>query len=114
MAGEEDLLYILSFVFEIGSVVGIVVLALSLLLIERIKKLFPGGKVVRKYLIMQVMVLVIVVLHILGLILIFYTQTAEIVYITYGGINLAVSIFVFILINLMYKTYKLILIDSKE
>ena len=47
------------------------------------------------YLIMQIMVIIIVILHIVGLILIFYTETALIVYITYGGINLAVSIFVF-------------------
>ena len=113
MAGEVDILYILSFVFETGSVLGIIVLGLSLILLEKIKKMFPGGKVVRKYLLMQVMVIIIITLHVVGLILIFYTDTPLIVYITYGTINVAVSVFVFILINLMYKTYKLILSQTK-
>ena len=108
LADETSGIYYLTFIFEIGSVVSILLLIYSLYLIENIKKLFPGGNIVKKWLIMELIVIGLIILQLLGLIFLL-APDQTISYILSGILYIITGIFVFIIINLNLKTYKVIL-----
>ena len=116
---EIDILYIFSYIFEIGSVVNILLMSICLIKIEKIKKLFPGGNISKKWIIMQIIVLIFIIFNIFALINLsiqfFQSETHEqtiyetINYIIYGVLIIFTGIFVFIIITLNLKIYKVIL-----
>jgi hypothetical protein len=101
-------LYYLTFIFEIGSVISILLLVYSIYLIENIKKLFPGGSIAKKWLIMEVLVIGLIALLIFGLIYLLFPDEAM-SYIMSGILYIITGIFVFIIVRMNLKTYKIIL-----
>lgn len=106
-------LEVLTFIFEIGSVLGLVFLSFSLYIAQKIKNLFPGGNIVKKWQIMQVLIIVFMVIQVIGLINIFFPDQ-RVTYIISGTLNLGTGIFIVLLFNLNFKTYKLILHKSQN
>ncbi len=93
------------------SVAGIFFFAYSLLIVNKIKGIFPSGKVLKKWSFIQVMIGIFltgygvnIVFNFIGDLQVILFMTA-IVYI-FGGL------FVFMIINLSYKTYRLIVVES--
>ncbi|MHA1490043.1 MAG: hypothetical protein ACTSRI_10350 [Promethearchaeota archaeon] len=97
----------------ICSIGGIIFFVYSLTIIKKIKKLFPGANIIKKWIIIQVLIVLFLVGYIINIIslalelIYLLTIMTAIVYI-FGGL------FVLITINLAYKTYKLILLESSK
>ncbi|MFX1274189.1 MAG: hypothetical protein ACFFBP_00535 [Promethearchaeota archaeon] len=108
MVDLNTVIYVLTYIFEIGSVVGLIFLSFSLYLAQKIKQLFPGGNIVKKWQIMQLLIGVFMVIQVIGLLNIFFPDQ-NVTYIISGILNLGTGIFIVILFNLSFKTYKLIL-----
>ena len=113
MADSDPILFYFTFIFEIGSVLSIILLVYSLYLIEKIKRLFPGGSIVKKWITMQIILIALIVLYALGLIFIFHPDQ-NIFYIITGTLILFSGLFIVIIIILTYKTYQIILHKAKE
>ncbi len=104
----EEILFGLSFVFEVGSVVSIALLVISFFIIERIKKLFPGGNIVKKWIAMQVIIITFLVLQIVDWILIFFPNE-YLDFMVVGFVNILIGVFVILIVYLSYNTYQIIL-----
>lgn len=113
MAETNDIIFYFTFIFEIGSVISIILLLYCLYLTEKIKKLFPGGNIVKKWIVMQVIIIIFIFFYVLGLIFIF-NPDPSITYVISGILNLFTGFFVLIIVNLTYRTYKIILYKNKE
>jgi len=109
----EEFIYALTFIFEVGSVLSLIFLSISLYIAEKIKKLFPGGNIVKKWQIMQILIVIFISIQVVGLINIFL-ENQDLTYIISGILNLSTGIFIVILFNLNYKTFKLILHKSQN
>ena len=97
----------------ICSIGGITFFIISLLIISRIKELFPATKLIKKWVIIQFLIVLFLFGYIFNIIFLILELTAitnimvAIVYI-FGGF------FVLIIVNLSYKTYKEILLGSSK
>jgi len=97
----------------ICSIGGILFFILSLLIVIKIKELFPATKLVKKWVIIQVLIVLFLGGYVFNIIFLALEMTAitnvmvAIVYI-FGGL------FVLIVVNLSYKTYKEILMGSSS
>ena len=95
------------------SIGGIVFFLISLLIISKIKELFPASKLIKKWVIIQVLILLFLCGYVFNIIFLALELTAitnimvAIVYI-FGGF------FVLIVVNLSYKTYKEIVLGSSK
>ena len=49
----------LAWLYEIGTLLGIVLFAFGFYLIAKIKQLFPGGNIVKKWRIMQLLIILL-------------------------------------------------------
>lgn len=107
-----DLLFYLSFIFEIGSIISIVFLVVSFYIAQKIKQLFPGGNIVKKWLFMQGIIIVILFLQIIKWVLVF-VENEYLHYIIDGLINSLIGVFVVLIVYLSYNTYKIILGKSE-
>jgi hypothetical protein len=92
----------------ICSIGGIIFFIYSLFYIRKIKKLFPGSKVTRKWLLREGLIVIFLAGYILNIIFLLFDLTDLIAIMTalvyfFGGL------FVFIIIKLVHKTYKTIL-----
>ena len=103
-----------SFYMLLGcSIAGIAFFIYSLVITGKIRKIFPTGKVVKKWLFIQILIIIFLIGYVANIIvnLLGYTEISHvmtaIVYI-FGGL------FVFIVINLSYKTYKLIVESNQK
>lgn len=105
----EEILFGLSFVFEVGSVISIALLVISFFIIEKIKKLFPGGNIVKKWIAMQVIIITFLVLQIIDWILIFFPNEEYLDFMVAGFVNILIGIFVILIVYLSYNTYQIIL-----
>ncbi|MFX1593513.1 MAG: hypothetical protein ACFFCL_12550 [Promethearchaeota archaeon] len=95
------------------SIGGIIFFIISLLIVVRIKQLFPATKLVKKWVIIQVLIVLFLGGYVFNIIFLALEMTAitnimvAIVYI-FGGL------FVLIVVNLSYKTYKEILMGTSS
>ena len=101
------------YVFEVVcSIIGLTCFLLSILVISKIRKLFPSSNVIKKWNILQLLIVFFIIGYIANIILITLELT-DIVLIMSAFVYLMGGIFVLIIINLSYKTYKLILSSKK-
>ncbi|MFX1345917.1 MAG: hypothetical protein ACFFBC_03540 [Promethearchaeota archaeon] len=97
----------------ICSIGGITFFIISLLLISKIKELFPATKLIKKWLIIQLLIVLFLFGYVFNIIFLLLELTGvtnimvAIVYI-FGGL------FVLIIVNLSYKTYKEIVLGSSK
>ncbi|MFX1389161.1 MAG: hypothetical protein ACFE9Z_03750 [Promethearchaeota archaeon] len=97
----------------ICSIGGIVFFILSLFIVIKIKELFPATKLVKKWVVIQILIILFLGGYVFNIIFLALEMTAitnimvAIVYI-FGGL------FVLIVVNLSYKTYKEILMGSSS
>lgn len=95
------------------SIGGIVFFILSLLIIIKIKELFPATKLIKKWVIIQLLIIMFLFGYVFNIIFLILELTGvtnimvAIVYI-FGGF------FVLIIVNLSYKTYKEIVLGSSK
>jgi hypothetical protein len=106
-------LEILAWLYEIGTIVGIALFIYSFFLIAKIKELFPGGNIVKKWRIMQLLIILVSVIYIIDWIVWIY-DLHEVLFILGGIVRLSTSIFITLLIVLFYKTYRLVLHKNKS
>ncbi len=97
----------------ICSIGGIIFFILSLLIVIKIKELFPATKLVKKWVVIQILIILFLGGYVFNIIFLTLENTAvtnimvAIVYI-FGGL------FVLLIVNLSYKTYKEILLGSSK
>ena len=95
----------------ICSVGGIIFFLYSLIVIRKIKKLFPASKITRKWLLREALIVIFLAGYVLNIIFQFFALTELIIIMTalvyfFGGL------FVYIIIKLVHKTYTTILMES--
>ena len=95
----------------ICSIGGLIFFALSTLVVRKILKLFPGAKVRKKWLRIQMLIIIFTFGYIFNIIFLLLGAT-EIIIIMTAIVYIFGGIFVFIVINLAFKTYQTI-IESK-
>ena len=103
----DEIVYILSFICSIS---GAAFFVISLFIITKIKGLFPGSKINKKWIIIQLLIILFLFGYVFNIIFLalnmpdILAAMTAIVYI-FGGL------FVLIVINLSFKTYKTILLE---
>jgi hypothetical protein len=102
-----DWIFYLNILCSIG---GIVFFVISLILIRKIKKLFPGSKVTRKWNLRELLIIVFL-LGYASNITFLVLQFTEIIPIMTAMVYFFGGIFVYIIIKLVYNTYKTILLE---
>ena len=113
MAETTDIIYLLTWLYEIGTIVAIGLFVFSLYIIEKIIKQFPGGSIVKKWRIMQLLIVILSVIFIIDWIVWIY-DIHDILFILAGIVRLSAAIFIVLIIMLFYRTYKLILRKDKS
>ena len=103
----------ISYLSLICSIGGIIFFVYSLILVKKIKELFPGTNIIRKWLIIQTLIVLFLIGYVFNIILILLEQTQLIIFMVaivyvFGGL------FVALIIRLGYKTYKKILLESSS
>ena len=102
-----DFIYVFSFVCSIS---GAIFFIISLFIIKKVKELFPGTKVIRKWIVIQLLILLFLVGYVFNII--FLTlDMMDVVAVMTAIVYIFGGLFVLIVINLSYKTYKLILLE---
>jgi len=106
--------YDLTFYFNVAcSIGGIIFFICSLIIIRKIKKLFPGSKVTKKWMLRELLIIIFLAGYAFNIIFLILEQTVIITIMTafvyfFGGV------FVFIIIKLVFNTYKTILLEYSE
>lgn len=95
------------------SIGGIVFFIYSLILIGKIKRLFPGSKITKKWLLRELLIILFLAGYILNIIFL-VLQLTEIITIMTALVYIFGGLFVFIIIKLVYNTYKTILLEYDE
>ena len=113
MLFNEETIEPIAWLYEIGTVIGIALLVISLLLIFKITRLFPGGSVVKKWRIMQVIIVAFIILYIIDWGVWFYDDHALIFFIT-GLLRIGTGSILVLVIYLFYKTINLVLVKSRQ
>jgi len=104
----------LSFEFLLNlicSVGGIIFFVYSLIIIRKIKKLFPASKITRKWLLREALIVIFLAGYVLNIIFQFFALTEFIIIMT-ALVYLFGGLFVYIIIRLVHKTYTTILMES--
>ncbi|MFW9896517.1 MAG: hypothetical protein ACFFD7_11990 [Candidatus Thorarchaeota archaeon] len=103
-----------TFYFNLGcSIGGIIFFIYSLILIRKIKRLFPGSKITKKWFLRELLIIIFLAGYILN-ILFLILQLTEIITIMTALVYIFGGLFVFIIIKLVYNTYKTILLEYAE
>ncbi|TFG21574.1 MAG: hypothetical protein EU529_13170 [Promethearchaeota archaeon] len=97
----------------ICSIGGIVFFLYSLYIIKRIKELFPGTRIIKKWYAIQALIILFLVGYVVNIIFL-ALEYIEIVTIMTAIVYIFGAIFVLIVVDLSYKTYKLILLESSS
>ena len=92
----------------ICSIGGIIFFIYSLTLIRKIKRLFPGSKVTKKWLLRQGLIVIFLAGYVLNIIFLLY-DLIDLVAVMTALVYFFGGLFVFIIINLVHKTYATIL-----
>ena len=104
-----DLIFYLNLIASLG---GIFFFLYSLILIRKIKKLFPKGSVSKKWLFREFLIVIFLFGYIFNIIFHIYGLTELLEYMT-ALVYLFGGLFVFVIIKLVHKTYDTILKESK-
>ena len=104
-----DLIFYLNLITSLG---GIFFFLYSLILIRKIKKLFPKGSVSKKWLFRELLIVIFLFGYIFNIIFHIYGLTELLEYMT-AMVYLFGGLFVFVIIKLVHKTYDTILKESK-
>jgi hypothetical protein len=112
MLQETELEY-LAWLYEIGTILGIILFVYCFYLITKIKQLFPGGNIVKKWRIIQILIIIVSIIYIIDWIVWIY-DLHNVLFILGGIVRLSTSLFITILIVLFYKTYRLVLHKDKS
>ena len=94
------------------SIIGIIFFGMSLYIVKKVKNLFPQGSLTKKWTILQVLIGLFSCGYVLNIVLLLLDLQDFITLIT-AAVYLFGGVFVFFIIYLGYKTYKLILLESK-
>lgn len=95
------------------SIGGIAFFIISLLLISKIKELFPATKLIKKWVIIQILILIFLCGYVFNIIFLALELTA-ITNIMVAIVYIFGALFVLIVVNLSYKTYKEIILGSSK
>ena len=104
-----DLIFYLNLITSLG---GIFFFLYSLILIRKIKKLFPKGSVSKKWLFRELLIVIFLFGYVFNIIFHIYGLTELLEYMT-AMVYLFGGLFVFVIIKLVHKTYDTILKESK-
>ncbi|MFX0012441.1 MAG: hypothetical protein ACFE9R_19160 [Candidatus Hermodarchaeota archaeon] len=105
-----DWVFYLNIICSIG---GIVFFITSLILIRKIKKLFPGSKVTKKWLLREFLIVIFLLGYVFNITFL-VLQFNEIIPIMTALVYFFGGVFVYIIIKLVYNTYKTILLEYAE
>lgn len=95
------------------SIGGIAFFIISLLLISKIKELFPATKLIKKWVIIQILILLFLCGYVLNIIFL-SLQLTDITNIMVAIVYIFGALFVLIVVNLSYKTYREIVLGSSK
>lgn len=90
-----------------SSIAGIFFFIYSYMVVIKIKKIFPSGKVRKKWSLIQVLIIIFLIGYLVSIIF-NIIENVEVVLIMTAIVYIFGGLFVFIVINLSYKTYRLI------
>lgn len=93
------------------SIGGMTFFIISLIIIRKIKNLFPGGNITKKWIIIQALILLFLVGYVLNIVFLALEMTGLVQFFT-ALVYIFGALFVLIIVHLSYKTYKLILMES--
>ncbi|TXT64424.1 MAG: conserved membrane protein of unknown function [Promethearchaeota archaeon] len=96
----------------ICSIGGIVFFILSLNIIRKIKQLFPGANIIKKWILIQILIILFLFGYISNIIFLALDMTEIVAFMT-AIVYIFGALFVFFVVNLSYKTYKLIITESE-
>lgn len=111
----EVILLVLDWTFYLNltcSLVGIVFFIYSSIIIKRIRELFPGTNIIKRWSRIQVLIIFFLIGYVFNIIALFL-ELSELIMIMTAMVYIFGGFFVFYIINLSYKTYKLVVLDSK-
>ena len=103
----------LTYIYEIGTIVGIGFLIFCLYLTEKIIRLFPGSNVVLKWRLLQLGTVIFIVLYILDWIVWIY-EFQELLYIIGGILRIGSSVLITLIIFLFYRTINIVFLGHKK
>lgn len=102
----------LNFYFNlICSIGGILFFLYSLIIIRKIKELFPGANIIKKWIIIQLLIILFLFGYIFNIVFLALELT-EIVAIMTAIVYIFGALFVLIVVNLSFKTYKLLITET--
>ncbi|TXT53333.1 MAG: conserved membrane protein of unknown function [Promethearchaeota archaeon] len=104
----------LNFSFYFGvfcSIGGIVFFIYSLTIIKKIKELFPQSEIIKKWKVLQVLIYIFLFGYVVNIVSLFLGWDELIIYMT-STVYLFGAIFVLLIINLSFKTYKTIIMEG--
>jgi len=97
----------------ICSLGGVTFFIISLLIISKIKKLFPATNLRKKWVIIQGLIILFLFGYMVNIV-VMVLQLTEIGAIMVAIVYIFGGLFVLIVVNLSYKTYKTILLGKKD
>jgi protein-S-isoprenylcysteine O-methyltransferase Ste14 len=103
----DEVIYIFSFICSIS---GAAFFVISLYLITKIKSLFPGSKINKKWIIIQMLIVLFLFGYVFNIIFLALNMP-DIIAIMTAIVYIFGALFVLIVINLSYKTYRTILLE---
>lgn len=95
----------------ICSIGGMVFFIVSLVIIRKIKRLFPGGNIIKKWVIIQALIVLFLAGYVLNIVFLALEMTEFVQFFT-ALVYIFGALFVLIIVHLSYKTYRLIIMDS--
>jgi protein-S-isoprenylcysteine O-methyltransferase Ste14 len=103
----DEIIYIFSFICSIS---GAGFFVISLYLITKIKGLFPGSNINKKWIIIQMLIILFLFGYVFNIIFL-ALDMPDIIAIMTAIVYIFGALFVLIVINLSYKTYRTILLE---
>ncbi|MHA1148312.1 MAG: hypothetical protein ACTSR8_08705 [Promethearchaeota archaeon] len=105
-----DLIFIINLLCSIG---GILFFLYSLFIIQKIRVLFPGARILKKWTLIQALIMIFLFGYVFNIVFLALNLQELLLYMTpivylFGGL------FVFIIISLSHKTYKLIILQNQS
>jgi len=105
-----DWISYLNLIFSIG---GIIFFIYSLISVKKIKELFPGTSIIKKWVIIQTLIILFLIGYAFNIFLILLEQT-ELIILMVAVVYIFGGLFVALTIRLAFKTYKTILLESSS
>ena len=110
-----DLNYIINLTCSLG---GVSFFLISLLIIKKIKELFPGANLIKKWVIIQILIVIFLFGYMFNITFLTLFALGEnvvdVIYLMTAIVYIFGALFVLITINLSYKTYKTIITEPKK